>query len=144
MVPLMVGKVVAMVKGTAVDVPPPGFSTLTKAVPAVAIKEAGTKALNWLLENEVVRAVVVVPEFHWITEPVTKFAPITSNWKAGPPAAADDGTRGGVIDGVVPGAIVKTWELELTEPGFCTATRAEPGLASRDAGIVAVKSEAST
>lgn len=126
--------------GTDVESAPPGFKTLTKTVPAFVMSEAGTRALNCPPDSEVARAVVVAPAFHWITEPETKFEPMTANWNAGPPAVAEEGTSGGVIEGVIPGAMVKATELELTVPGFCTRMRAVPGLASKVAGMVAVTS----
>ena len=114
----IVGWLELMVNATVAEVPPPGFRTLTKAVPAVAINEAGTKADSWLLLNDVDRAVVVVPLFHWMMEPLTKLVPITVSWKGAPPAAAEDGTSGGVTEGVTPAAMVKVTEFELTGPGF--------------------------
>ena len=40
-----------IVKVRAFDVPPPGegFTTVTEAVPAVAMSLAGTEAVNWVL-----------------------------------------------------------------------------------------------
>jgi hypothetical protein len=69
------------------EVPPPGvgLKTVTEAVPAVAISEAGTAAVNWVaLTNVVVKAT----PFHCTTEPATKFVPAIVRVKAGPPAVA--------------------------------------------------------
>jgi hypothetical protein len=79
----------AIVNVTAVDVAPAqGFATVTGAVPAVAIREAGTAAVSWVEETNVV--VSAVP-FHFTVEPETKLVPFTVNVKSGPPAAAQVG-----------------------------------------------------
>jgi hypothetical protein len=71
----------------AFDAPPPGvaFTTVTEAVPGVAMSAAEMEALSFvLLENVVLRA----DPFQSITEPMTNFEPFTVSVKAGPPAVA--------------------------------------------------------
>jgi hypothetical protein len=67
---------------------PSGFETVTCAVPAVAMSDAGIVASNCvLLTNVVLRAL----PFHLTVEPDTKFDPLTVRLKAAPPAVALDG-----------------------------------------------------
>jgi hypothetical protein len=58
-----------IVNVTPFEGPAPGFKTVTVAVPAVATREAGTSAVNWLLGPNVVASAA---PFHWTTEPGTK------------------------------------------------------------------------
>ena len=72
-----------IVKVSALEVPPPGFTTLTCAVPAAAMSLAGIAAVSCVaLTNVVVRAA----PFHCTTEPETKLLPLTVSVNAGPPA----------------------------------------------------------
>src|SRR5436309_15285739 len=67
---------VFMVKVCALDVPPPGvgLTTVTKAVPAVAMSAAVIWAVSWvLLPNVVERAA----PFHWTVDGATKLVPDT-------------------------------------------------------------------
>lgn len=85
-----VGKGLLMVKVAAVEVPPPGVGllTVTLAVPAVAMSEAGIAAVNCVaLTKVVVRAL----PFHCTVEPLMKFVPLTVNVNAAPPAVAEVG-----------------------------------------------------
>jgi hypothetical protein len=60
LIDVVVGTGLLMVNVTAFDVPPPGagFTTVVAAVPALATKLAGTVAVSWVEEtNVVVKAV---------------------------------------------------------------------------------------
>jgi hypothetical protein len=80
----------AIVNVCAFDVPPPGlgFTTVTEAVPAVAMRAAVTVAVTCVEETNVV--VSAVP-FQFTVEVETKFVPFTVNVNCGPPAAAHVG-----------------------------------------------------
>jgi hypothetical protein len=70
------------------EVLPSGFETVTCAVPAEAMSDAGMAAVNCvLLTNVVLRAL----PFHLTVEPETKFVPFTVRLNAGPPTIALDG-----------------------------------------------------
>jgi len=87
---VIVSDALPTVKGSAFDVDPPGFTTVTVAVPAEAIELAGTDAVSWVvLTNVVVRA----DPFHCTVDPTRKPDPLTVSVKAGPPAAAELGER---------------------------------------------------
>jgi len=80
--------VAATVNVCALDVPPQGVTTVTEAVPAVAIKEAGTVAVSCVAETNVVVSAVA---FHLTVEPEMKFVPFTVSVNCGPPAVAQVG-----------------------------------------------------
>jgi hypothetical protein len=69
---------------------PPEVVTVIFAGPEVAIREAGTAAVNFVALANVV-ASAVVP--HFTVEPETKFVPLTVSVNAGPPAVAELGLR---------------------------------------------------
>ena len=72
------------------EVCPPGFTTLTCAVPAAAMSLAGIAAVTRVaLTNVVVRAV----PFHCTTDPETESLPFAVSVNAGPPAVALLGDR---------------------------------------------------
>jgi hypothetical protein len=87
---LVITGVLAIVNVTGVDVAEHGLglTTVTGAVPAVAIREAGTVAVSCVEETNVV--VRTVP-FQFTVEVETKFVPFTVNVNPGPPAAAQVG-----------------------------------------------------
>jgi len=69
-------------------VPPHGVTTLIEAVPALAMRAAGTAAVSCVAEtNVVVRAV----PFHLTVEPETKLLPFTVSVNPGPPAVVQLG-----------------------------------------------------
>ena len=79
-----------IVKVRALDTAPPGFCTVTEALPAAAISAAVIAAVNCVaLTNVVVR----FAPFQRTTEPLTKLLPFTVSVGAGPPAAALLGER---------------------------------------------------
>ena len=93
---LVITGVAAIVIVFAVDVPPPGpgFTTVIDAVPAVATREAGTAAVSWMDETNVV--VSAVP-FQFTVEVETKFVPFTVRVKSVLPVV----TQFGLIEVVV-------------------------------------------
>ena len=84
----MITGVLAIVNVTPVDVPPHGVTTVIDAVPAVAIRAAGTVAVSCVEETN---AVVSAVPFHFTVEPETKFVPFTVKVNCGPPAVAQVG-----------------------------------------------------
>ena len=84
----MITGVAAIVNVTAFDVAPQGLTTVTEAVPAVAIREAGTVAVSCVEETNVVASAVA---FHFTVEVETKFVPFTVKVNCGPPAVAQVG-----------------------------------------------------
>ena len=117
--------------------PPPGgaFTTVTEAVPAVAMSAAEMEAISLiLLENVVVRA----DPFQFTTEPETKFEPFTVSVKAGPPAVA----LLGEIE-LIAGTgllMVNVFAFDVPPPGraFTTVTETVPALLMSDEGTAAV------
>src|SRR6266481_5745017 len=85
-----VGTGFPMVNVSALEVPPPGvgFTTVTDAVPAVAMSAAVMAACKLVLETKVV--VRALP-FHCTTEEATKLVPVTLNENAAPPADTELG-----------------------------------------------------
>ena len=85
---LVITGVLAIVNVIAFDVPPHGVTTVIEAVPAVAIREAGTVAVSCVEETNVVVSDVA---FHFTVEPETKLLPFTVNVNCAPPAVAQVG-----------------------------------------------------
>jgi hypothetical protein len=81
-----------IVKVRALEVPPPGagLNTVTCAVPATAISDAGIAAVSRVEETNVVTRSA---PFQRTTEFVTKPLPFTVNVNAAPPAVRDVGLR---------------------------------------------------
>ena len=80
-------------KKAALEAPPPGpgLTTVTCAVPSVAMSEASMAAVNCeLLTNVVARGL----PFQLTTEPLTNPVPFTVSVNPGPPGAAAAGVRG--------------------------------------------------
>jgi hypothetical protein len=82
--------VAAIVNVTGLDVAPQGlgFTTVTEAVPAVAIRGAGTVAVSCVAET---KAVASGLPFQFTVEPEMKFVPFTVSVNCGPPAAVHVG-----------------------------------------------------
>lgn len=91
---LVITGIFAIVNVVPVDVPPQGFTTVIEAVPAFAMKEAGTMAVSCVEETYVV--VSAVP-FQFTVEVETKFVPFTVNVKSGPPGAAQVGLSEAIV-----------------------------------------------
>ncbi len=86
---------------TAVDVAPAqGFATVIDAVPAVAIRDAGTAAVSWVEETNVVVSAVEVE---------TKFVPFTVNVNCGPPGV----TQVGLSELIVGAALIVITSVAL-------------------------------
>ena len=85
---LVITGVLAIVKVIAFDVPPHGVTTVIDAVPAVAMRAAGTVAVTCVAETKVVASAVPL---HLTVEPDTKLVPLTVSVNCGPPAAVQVG-----------------------------------------------------
>jgi hypothetical protein len=87
---LVITGVALIVNVCALDVPPPGlgFTTVIEAVPAVAIREAGTLAVSCVEETNVVTSVVA---FHFTVEVETNLVPLTVKVKPALPAVIQVG-----------------------------------------------------
>src|SRR5579863_5847816 len=85
-------------KKTTFDVssPAPGLTTVTEAVFAVAISEAGTLAVNCELLTNVVASRL---PFQFTTEPETNPVPFSASVKPPPPGATASGTSGWLMSG---------------------------------------------
>jgi hypothetical protein len=79
----------AIVNVTAVEVAPQVFPTVIEAVPALAIRDAGTVAVSCVEETNVVAS---DEPFQFTVAPVTKFVPVTVNVNCGPPGATHVGS----------------------------------------------------
>jgi hypothetical protein len=130
-----------MVKGKALEVPPPGagLNTVTWAVPPVAMSLAGMAAVTCVVPTKVVGRFT---PFQRTTEEATKLLPLTAGVKAGPPAVAllgESKVRAGT--GLSTGLLmVNVRALEVPPPGagLNTVTWAVPSVAMSLAGMAAV------
>lgn len=95
------------------EVTPPGFATVTFALPAAAIRLAGTAAVNWL---ELTYVVDNGTPFHSTTALERKPDPFTASIKGGPPAMAKGGRRPEIL-----GADIATLIVTGTLSGLLTA-----------------------
>jgi hypothetical protein len=93
---LVITGALVIVNSCAFDVPPPGagFTTVIGAVPAVAIREAGTVAVSCVEETNIVTSAC---PFHFTVEPETKLLPLTVRVKSAPPEAAQLGLSDVVV-----------------------------------------------
>jgi len=87
---VVVGTGLLMVNVWAADVPPPGagVTTVTEAVPAVAISVAGTIAVSWA---EDINVVASGEPFQSAVEAAEKFDPFKVNVNCAPPAVVEAG-----------------------------------------------------
>jgi len=85
---LVITGVATIVNVCAFDVPPHGVTTVIEAVPAVAIRAAGTVAVSCVAETKVVAS---ADPLHLTVEPETKLVPFTVSVNCGPPAAVQVG-----------------------------------------------------
>jgi hypothetical protein len=125
--------------GLVVNVEPaevtPPVVTVTLAVPEVAIRLAGTCAVNCVgLTYVVVNA--VLPHLAVVAE--VKFAPEIVNVNAEPPAVAELGLKPLIVDAAL---MVNTAALEVP-PGVVTVTLTVPAVAICAAVMAAVKAVA--
>jgi hypothetical protein len=128
---VMVGITELMVNLAAADVPPV-VVTVMLAVPAVAIRPAGTAAVTWLALTNVVVSTVVP---HCTFAPETKFVPLIVRVKAAPPAVAELGLRLVMVGG---GRLMVNVAPADVPPVVVTVTLAVPIVAIRLAGTLAV------
>src|SRR6266496_313094 len=121
---LVITGVLVIESVTAVDVAPAqGFATVIDAVPAVAIKAAGTAAVSCVEETN---AVVSAVPFQFTVEVETKFVPFTVNVKSGPPGARQVGSMV-VMDGVAMIVKITAFDDPPQGPGLITVIEAVPG-----------------
>jgi hypothetical protein len=124
--------VAAIVNVCAFDVPPHGVTTVTEAVPAVAMRAAGTVAVSCVAETNVV--VSAVP-LHLTVEPNTKLVPLTVNVNCGPPAVVQVGLSELIVGGAT---IVNVTGFDAEPVEFLTVTGAVPAVAISAASTIAV------
>jgi hypothetical protein len=105
---LVITGVLAIVSATAVDVAPQGlgFATVIEAVPALAIREAGTVAVSCVEETYVVASAVPL---QFTVEVERKFVPFTVNVNCGPPGV----TQFGSIELIVGAALIVITSVAL-------------------------------
>lgn len=124
-----------IVKVTGLEIAPAGFWTVMLAVPAVAIREAGTDADNCA---PLTKLVASAAPFHWTAAPDTKPDPLTVRVNAAPAAVACPGLRLVIVGVDDTGPIVNAEGLDTAPSGFWTVTLALPAVATRLAGTDAV------
>ena len=125
-----------MVKVSEFEIAPPGLATVTVAVPAAAMRLAGTVAVNWA---ELTRVVVSVAPFQRTVEPDRKPWPFTVSVNCPPPAVAVAGLIDEIdADEAFVTVKVSAFEVVLVPLGFMTVTLAVPIAAIRLAGTTAV------
>jgi hypothetical protein len=105
-----------IVKVTGVtDVPPPGagVTTVTLAVPAVAMSAAPIVAVSWLV---LTKLVVRATPFHCTVDVPMKLVPFTVSVKPAPPAVADEGLMLVVVGAglVADGPVTSSVKLPVT------------------------------
>src|SRR5436305_163271 len=128
---MLMVKATALVTGAPVAEP---SCTLTKTVPALSSRLAGTAAVTWVGSTTVlVSAVVPAPLFQRTTEPAGKLVPVTTRVNATAPAWTELGFR--VIGGAGLMVNVTVFELPAFGPeGLETVTNAFPATVTSDAG----------
>ncbi|MGA2113575.1 MAG: hypothetical protein ABSH56_02355 [Bryobacteraceae bacterium] len=132
------GTAALTVKFTPLEVPPLGFNTDTAAVPAEAIRLAGTEAVDWVALTKVVESAA---PFHCTVDPPTNPDPFTVSVKALLPAVAVEGLKLAIVG---PGLIVKGAPAEVAPPLLITLIVAVPAAAIRLLLTVAVNCVALT
>ena len=108
------------------------LTTVTEAVPAVAIRAAGTVAVSCVAETNVVANAV---PFQFTVEIAAKFVPFTVNVNPGPPAVAQVGLSELMVGGAT---IVNVTEFDAEPVEFFTVTGGVPAVAMFAAGTIAV------
>jgi hypothetical protein len=126
-----------MVKVRAFDVPPPGegFTTVTEAVPAVAVSLVEIAAVNCaLLTKVVVRAL----PFHCTVEPDRKLVPVIERVNAAPPAVALEGESDVALGAGLLMVKVRAFDVPPPGEGSTTVAEAVPDVVISLAEIAAV------
>ena len=133
----IVGAGLLMVKVTALEVEPSGLTTVTLAVPAVAMSAAGTEAVSLLAETKVV---VSAAPFQLTVAPLRKLLPFTVSLNEAPPAVALLGLIEEIAGGLLALVMVKVRALDVPPPGagLTTVMVAVPAEATSEAGTIAV------
>ena len=111
----MITGVAAIVNVCAFDVAPQ-LTTVIEAVPAVAMRAAGTVAVSCVAETNVV--VSAVP-FQFTAEIAAKFVPLTVNVNPRPPAVAQVGLSELIVGGAM---IVNVTGFDAEPVEFLTVT----------------------
>lgn len=109
---LVITGVAAIVKFCAIDVPPHGVTAVTEAVPAVAMRAAGTIAVSRVAETNVVASGL---PFQFTVEPEMKFVPFTVNVNCAPPAVAQVGLSELIVGFALMVITNVCWALVLQE-----------------------------
>ena len=140
---LVITGAAAIVNVCAFDIPPPGvgFTTVTEAVPAVDIRDAGTVAVSCVEETNVVASAVA---FHCTVEVPTKFVPFTVKVNCGPPAAAQVGLIEVVVGTGLLMVNVTGFDVPPPGEGVLTVTWTVPAVVTFAAGTIAVSCVAET
>lgn len=99
----------------------PGTDTPTDAVPAVAIKFAGTVAVNWFAETN---AVLSANPFQVMSDPLVNADPVAVRVNAGPPATVVFGEMPVSVTGTA--VMVNVAALETRFP-LAAVIEADPG-----------------
>ena len=124
-----------MVKASALEVPPSPV-TVTLAVPAAAMRAAGTAAVNW---EALTKVVVSGAPFHCTLELAGKLAPVSVRVKAAPPGAAELGLRlAREAVGVAAFTVNRGACGETISPGLTTWMACWPAVAMALAGTLTV------
>ena len=127
-----IDEAVLTVKVSEFDVVAPGVTTLTVALPLLAIALAGTDAVSCV---ELPKLLVSAVPFHNTVSPETKLAPLTVSVNVVPPAGALDGDS--ALREGTGGLIAKLRELDVPPAAVCTVTATVPMVAIKPAGTAA-------
>jgi hypothetical protein len=123
-----------IVNVSAFDVPPPGvgFTTVTDAVPMLAISTAVIAAVTCVAFTNVVERAL---PFHCAAEELMKFVPLIVSVKAAPPAAVVFGESEVRVGNGFAALIVNVKEFDVVPdgaPAVTAAERTDPGI---DVGV---------
>jgi hypothetical protein len=131
---LVIAAELAMVSVTGVEVAAAHeFTTVIEAVPGLAMRMAGTVAVSWVEETNVVAS---DEPFQFTREPESKFVPFTVNVNCGPPGATQVGLSEPMV-GIALIVNVTAFDVPPQGLGFTTVIKAVPGLTIRFAGTLA-------
>jgi hypothetical protein len=122
-----------MVKATELDATPPGLTTVTPAVPAAAVRAAGTTAVNCVPLKNVVTS---DDPFQTTVDPVMNPDPFTVSVNADPPAMTEFGFKLPIVG--IGELTVKLTELEVAPPRLTTFTAAVAGALIRLAATMPI------
>jgi len=133
------GLVLAIVKLTALEVPPPGagLTTVNGLFPAVATSAAVIWAFNIL---ELTKVVARALPFHWTTEALMKLPPLSVNSNAALPSTTCEGDRLASVGTGFGPTTVSVTDPDMPPPGagLKTVTAGVPALTTSAAVMAAV------